>query len=480
MNLRPAFLLAVILSMLASCTKIESTDIGAGLIPPVDNIHTFDTTLEVITENQVDTGSIFPLRTDNLALGRVSNDPLFGKTTGIVNLQFFPEYSKFRFTGLYNELQLDSMVLVLAYKGVWGDTMTNQTLQVYEISQSNVPTIDSAYATRKRFAHQSTVLGSTTVDVKKLLKDTLKPNGEIVNKNQIRIRLTDPSFQQRMFKDTTILDSDSLFKTKIAGLAVVPDTSGVGNPNSLMLVNLSDTNTKIAFYYSYKLVADSPRKSTVSYFRFSGRSAFSNNIIRNPVGAEYVSHLKVANDNLAYLQTRPDAPYTRIRIPGLNDLKNRIVHRAELQLTQVPNTATGDMDRFFSPPALFLAAYSTDSSKRFMLPGGDVQFSNTGVSNLADFGAFPYSRNIGGQQTAFYSFNLTRYVQSIATQKYRNYEMVIWAPFADYVQPVENFNTLLPIAGSGVMNALAVGRVRVGGGSHTQSPMRLRIIYTRL
>lgn len=480
MNLRPAFLLAVIISILASCTKIESTDIGTGLVPPVDNIHTFDTFVDVITENHVDTGSIFPLRTDNLALGRVSNDPLFGKTTGIVNLQLFPEYSKFRFTGIYDELQLDSMVLVLAYKGVWGDTMTNQTLRVYEISQSNIPTTDSAYGTRKRFSHESTVLGSATVDVKNLLKDTLEPNGEIVNKNQIRIRLIDASFQNRMFKDTNILDSDSVFRKKIAGLAVVPDTSGVGNPNSLMLVNLSDTNTKIAFYYSYKQVPDSPRKSTVSYFRVSSRSAFSNNIIRNPTGAEYLSHLKLANDNLAYLQTRPDAPYTRIRIPGLNDLKNRIVHRAELMITQVPNPATGNMDQFFSAPALFLSAYSTDSSRRFMLPGGDVQFSNTGVSNLGDFGAFPYTRNIGGQNTAFYSFNLTRYVQSIATQKSRNHELVIWAPFADYVQPVENFNTFLPITGSGVLNALAIGRVRVGGGSHTQSPMRVRIIYTRI
>ena len=33
------------------CTKIDSTKLGQGLIPTVDNIHTFDTSLNVIAKN---------------------------------------------------------------------------------------------------------------------------------------------------------------------------------------------------------------------------------------------------------------------------------------------------------------------------------------------------------------------------------------------------------------------------------------------
>ncbi|MEY4886003.1 MAG: hypothetical protein RL151_1312, partial [Bacteroidota bacterium] len=33
---------------LGSCTKIKSTDIGAGLLPDVDRVNTFDTLLPVV------------------------------------------------------------------------------------------------------------------------------------------------------------------------------------------------------------------------------------------------------------------------------------------------------------------------------------------------------------------------------------------------------------------------------------------------
>lgn len=482
MNLRSALFLSIIISILASCTKIENTDIGSGLIPPVDNIHTFDTSLSTITQNLLDTGVVYPLRSDNLVLGRISNDPLFGKTTGIINLEVKPEYFPYRFGGVYDSLELDSMVLVLSYKGVWGDTTKAQNLKVYEISQSNQLKNDSVYTSRAQFQHQPIVLGSASVDVRNLLADTLKPNNEVVNKDQIRIKITDPSFKNRLFKDTLLLDSNLAFKNKFAGFAVVPDTSS-SLPNSLLVVNLSDTNTKLAVYYKYA-VTGTPKRDTVSYLRFNALSGFSNNIIRNPVGAEYMQHLS-NSDSLIYLQTRPDAPFAKIKIPDLINFPNCIVHRAELIIQQYPNTATGDMDNYFSPPALFLTAYSADSSRRFMLPGGDVDFSITGVTNFQEFGSYPFKRTVNGQETVNYAFNLTHYVQSVVTRKNPTYSLVLSAPFADYVYGSESFGTLVPIAGGNVLNPIALGRVRVGGnlapnGPNAQYRMRLRIIYTRI
>ena len=486
MNLRSALALSIFITIFASCTKIESTDIGAGLIPPVDNISTFDSSLAVVTRNFFDTGHVFPLRTDNLVLGRVSNDPLFGKTTGIINVELRPEYYPFRFRGAYDSLQLDSIVLVLSYRGVWGDTINasaaSQTLRVYEIDPApqRQLTPDSIYSTRINIPHKNTVLGSATINPKNLPgPDTLKPYGETVNKNQIRIKLTDLSVQQRLFKDTLLLDSAKAFKAKFPGFAIVPDTSGTSN--NLFVINLADTNTKVAFYYRTRSTGASKVDTAASYFRFTTQSGFSNQVIRNPVGAEFTSTFSVDPDSLVYLQTRPDAPYTRIRIPGLDSLKNNIIHRAELIIEQVrANPLPNTMDDYFTPPALFLTAFSTDSARRFMMPGGDVQFTNQGVGNLADFGAFPNRRNINNQNITFYSFNLTRYVQGIATSKNRNYEMILWAPYADFVYAVENFNALVPLAGTSILNPLAIGRIRVGGGSHSKQRMRLRVIYTRI
>jgi hypothetical protein len=492
-NFRSAFLLTILISILASCTKIESTDIGAGLIPPVDNISTFDSSFPVITRNFFDTGYVYPLRTDNLVLGRISNDPSFGKTTGIINLELRPEYHPFRFRGIYDSLKLDSVVLVLSYRGVWGDTananpaVRSQTLRVYEIDPAGAKqlTSDSIYSTRTAFQHKPTILGSVTFDPARQNVDTLRPYGETINKDQIRIKLTDPLITQKLFKDTTLLDSAKGFKAKFAGFAIVPDTTGTSN--NLLVVNLTDSNTKVAFYYRGRLSGATKSDTAATYYRFTAPAGYSNHIIRNPVTAtgaeaEFVSTLTTTPDNLVYLETRPDAPYTRIKIPGLDSLKNCIIHRAELILEQVRTSPTpGSMDDYFSPPALFLSAYSSDSSRRFMLPSSDVQFSQSGVSNLADFGAFPNRRyNSAEGYVTFYSFSLTRYVQGVATNKNRNYELVLWAPFADYIHAVENFNAIVPLAGSSILNPLALGRLRVGGGSHSQHRMRLRIIYTRI
>jgi hypothetical protein len=489
-NFRSAFLLTILISILASCTKIESTDIGAGLIPPVDNISTFDSSFPVITRNFFDTGYVYPLRTDNLVLGRINNDPLFGKTTGIINVELKPDYFPYRFRGLVDSVKLDSMVLVLSYRGVWGDTTTPsagiQTLRVYEVDTTpNKLTSDSIYSTKLPIKKKGALLGSVSVDPRSLNRDDTVALARYheSTKNQIRIKITDPSLRARLM-DTTNLNNAGDYRKAFGGFVIEPDTSFNTSSNNLLIVNLSDTNTKVAIYYRGKLSTTAKEDTVAAYYRLTAISGFSNNIIRNQTAAtaEFVSTLTTAPDNLVYLETRPDAPYTRIKIPGLDSLKNCIIHRAELILEQVRTSPTpGSMDDYFSPPALFLSAYSSDSSRRFMLPSSDVQFSQNGVSNLADFGAFPNRRyNSAEGYVTFYSFSLTRYVQGVATNKNRNYELVLWAPFADYIHAVENFNAIIPLAGSSILNPLAIGRIRVGGGSHSQHRMRLRIIYTRI
>ncbi|RYF96631.1 MAG: outer membrane beta-barrel domain-containing protein [Chitinophagaceae bacterium] len=42
---------ALLLTIYSSCSRIDTTDIGNGLIPVVDNVNTFDTTYDVITDN---------------------------------------------------------------------------------------------------------------------------------------------------------------------------------------------------------------------------------------------------------------------------------------------------------------------------------------------------------------------------------------------------------------------------------------------
>src|SRR5437868_6987444 len=117
---------------LAACQKIVTSDVGSGLIPPVDGVITKDTVLDVITQNS-GTDTIRVGLYDNHALG-YTNDPLFGKTTADINVQLYPPYFPYWFDTTANSRILDSVVLVLGYEGGWGDSNQNLALRVYEIS----------------------------------------------------------------------------------------------------------------------------------------------------------------------------------------------------------------------------------------------------------------------------------------------------------------------------------------------------------
>ncbi|HEX8278264.1 MAG TPA: DUF4270 family protein, partial [Segetibacter sp.] len=108
----------VVIFYISSCTKIETTNIGSGLIPPIDGVTTLDTTLEVSTDNFIDPrrDSLKVYKTDDHVIGVINNDPLFGKTTAAAFFELKPTSYKFSFPGK-SSLKVDSAVLILSYKG---------------------------------------------------------------------------------------------------------------------------------------------------------------------------------------------------------------------------------------------------------------------------------------------------------------------------------------------------------------------------
>ena len=112
------------LILLVSCKKInESTTLGDGLIPAVDNITTFDTTITVEAFNDT-----FSIATDTTYysssythfLGQINNDPFFGKTDAKIFLELKPPSYKYTFSNKPDSLHIDSVVLVLDYVEGYG------------------------------------------------------------------------------------------------------------------------------------------------------------------------------------------------------------------------------------------------------------------------------------------------------------------------------------------------------------------------
>src|ERR1041385_7251001 len=79
-----------LLVLFCSCKKInQATELGGGLVPAVDNVHTFEVALTTVTQNKlfIDTNRV--LYNDLLALGDF-DDPEFGHTHATIDFNVTP------------------------------------------------------------------------------------------------------------------------------------------------------------------------------------------------------------------------------------------------------------------------------------------------------------------------------------------------------------------------------------------------------
>lgn len=475
------FPLFLILSFVVfGCTKIVTTDIGGELIPAVDGVNTKEMYLDVITKNATDTFTrVSTAATHSLGY---TDDPLFGKTTASVYMQMKPSFP-FTFPVSPDSLMLDSVVLVLKYNGSYGDSNQLLSLKVFEIpidGPGEFLRADSVYPTNSFIpaGNEITYNHSGKGVNLKLLNDT----------TPLRIRLDD-SYGLKLMDTLKAYKTDSLFNLDFfnKGLQIVPQNLG----NALVKVSLIDTTTKLAIYYRYKR-RDSIGKmdTTMRYFSCNDLNCASVNYIkRDRSGSQAATYLASADtsQNLIFIDANPGI-YATVKIPGLSQdsLSNRVIHRAELVMEQVPNPGFA-YENYFLPPNLFLTPFSKDSMSRFLLPY-DVTYTSSSnnyyvVNNQKLFGCYPFQKkdSIGGGTIYAYSFNISRYVQGIITRGDKPYDLILFAPFNDFVSITET-NKFPVFTGTtlSALNAPAIGRVRLGGGNNEQYRMRLHIVYSEV
>ncbi len=478
------------------CSKLDTTDIGSDLLPAIDNVNTFADTLAVVTTQDVfnpDTNAV--VRTDDHVFG-INNDPLFGPTTANIFFQFKPTFFPYYIGNFDDTLNgfgagLDSVVLCLNYKGFYGDSATPLQIQVREVTDTKFR--DSPYI-KKTVNYQPAVgqlLGSATIDTRRLGDTIHYTHGADFAINQIRIKLSPSNWANNLYRSDTLLVSphfhafktDSAYRRTFNGLAVIA-TSG----NQLVYTNLSDATSKLEIHFKRrnKGVIDTLYTSlTLNSDPFGTptllSSATANYIQRNrPV-------LPSGNQEI-YLQTNPGT-YAKLKIPGLSALSNRIIHRAELIVQQIPEIPKSV---FKTPNYLYLdlldsgtttkwkpiyhdlnpnAAYDPDNKTPLSIPY--YPSPNIGVDFLY-FGGYRRDKiDQFGNGINYYNFNVTRYVQDIVTTHRYNYDLRLFSPSKfDYPQYAPTYLRY--------GNAIAYGRVKVGGGNNANYRMILRIIYSKL
>ena len=257
----------------SSCTKIDTTDLGNDLITAVDNVNTFETVFDIITNNVLPNDSTeIPYNLDH-AIGIIENDLDFGKTDAALYFDVSPSaFKAYPFVKKDSVVAVDSIVLSLAYKTLYGDSNSLQRFEVFEIDQR----ADFKYSntsdykiTHPDFQLLPTALGGVTIDFKTLNDSVRYINGKdsIRTVNELRIPLNTSLATRFVNADTTnAYSNDSIFKTYLKGLAVKINNAASASKNALAYFDLTSDKTKLTFYVRVK---DGGKETAIApFFRY--------------------------------------------------------------------------------------------------------------------------------------------------------------------------------------------------------------------
>lgn len=470
-NNRGFFIASLSVLLLFSCSKLDTTDLGSELIPAVDNIHTFETILDVVTDNYLFDDST-RMSSQDYALGIIENDAEFGRTEAAIYFTAEPvSFGTYPFLKK-DSVYIDSVVLSLGYAGIYGDSNSIQQVEVREIEPDIIFRKDTSYKiSTPLFPVIPDVLGSKLVNFNQLNDSIRYANfGDTIStRNELRIHL-DTSFGRRFVSFDTAREfkNDSIFKSVFKGFEVKVNEAMSPVKNALAYFDLNDADhTKLTFYCR---VMRNGKLDTINPVFVYSNDPHANLINRTPANA-YLSYLNNGhddNDDKLYLQSTPGS-YGLIKIPGLDTLNNRVVHQAQLIIEKLPSAQE---EIFRAPDILFLDAVSTTGDSIFSIKKDFIPVQSFPGYDISLFG--------GQLKDDQYTFNLTRYIQGVVTNKDPNYDLRVYSPFLQflyYIQPDGQVGFRLPL---NFGTPVAGPRVIVGGGSHPDKRMRLRIIYSKI
>jgi hypothetical protein len=479
-------LLSISAIIYTGCKKInEATELGAGLIPAVDNITTFEQYLEVESDSKLLLDTTEVLFNDLQAVGHITADPEFGATHADgyfdISAPAYGVYPFFNKDSIVNNV-VDSVVLSLRCDLHYGDSNSMQTLRVFEIAQNS----GFSDTSLNRYNRPDILTFGPQLGFKTFRANSYRDSVRLYRRfndttsvsNVIRIRLNN-SFGNRLVNyDTTssiltgAYKNDSLFKTFFRGLAIKADNSG----NALNYIEPSNTSgSGLIVYYRVKRPGGIIDTTSVSFFHDNSTTGIGGqaNIIRKTPAAAWASYLANSNpaDDKVYITSLPGG-YASLKIPALNSFPNSVIHLAELIVTPIPSI---EQSKFVHPGVLFLDGVNNANDTAFTFDNDMLIPPFIQVGNFA-YDAARYGGFIKRDST--YRFNISRHVQSIITQKKRNLPLRLYAPVrADVFSPVRN-----QFAAMFVGNAPGYGRVVLAGGNYADAPkrLRLRIVYSKI
>lgn len=234
--------LILIFAILFSTCKRKDNDLGLNIQPPGDklNVKSSDTT-SVIAYSQI-ADSVKTDETSVSLLGSIL-DPVFGKSTASFYTQFRLSKSAYDFG---TTPFADSLILTLAYNGLYGDSTADMTIKVYELDQQIY--IDSNYYSNQSVEIKPTLLAQKTFTPN--LTDSVAVEGTKfaphlrVNlgslTNELVSKLLNPPSDSTMASNTSFLDY-------FHGLYITAEPANSGG--SIVYFDLMSSLSELTIFY---------------------------------------------------------------------------------------------------------------------------------------------------------------------------------------------------------------------------------------
>jgi len=401
-NYKIQFITFIVLLVFAFTSCEEQSSIGVEVLPAGDIISVRNT----IQNTRSYTFSEDSIRTDEASkslLGSFS-DSLFGNTT----IGFATQFRLYGFPDFGKNPKVDSVKLYLYYRVIYGDTITKQKFNIYELESPL--DVDSKY--------------TQDVDLKSMSYDDLIGEYEYIPKVKLDSTSKDTFYQLinipiDMSLGEKLISADSLdminndvFLEFFKGLYIETEklTSQGGAILSLEAVQDGSFNgSALVLFYSndsIKSVAGGDSSLIMPYI-ISKYSARVNNITHDYSQAPFYNHLnsEAVEDSLIYVQATGGLK-SRVLIDALSswrDSVNIAINKAEL-IFQI-DTVASEIHKY--PPPLQMLFTVVDSTGREFLPK-DYVFSPSfyGGALFSDY---------------TYHFNITQHMQEIIVGNVKNY-----------------------------------------------------------
>ncbi len=390
----------IIIGLFTACNK-KPDQVGLGLQPVSAELSVIFDQSSGLLSHSIREDSV---RTDVnvIKTGMLGSmlDPVFGISTAEIFSQFRLSENGHNFGT--NPI-LDSLILSLSYSSFYGDSMSSQTIRVYELDQDMNP--DTSYYSTQSISDYGIELASSTFVPAP--GDSVIVDGGMQSP-QLRIRLSDDFAQKIMNADPNVFDDNESWLAFMKGLHITSEP--VQANGGMMLFDMLALHTVLSIYYRSEDSQDTLSFQFLSNSNCARFTAFDHNDYMD-ASAEFQAQVlnadTAAGEELFYLQGMGGVK-AQIRLPDIQKFFDDgpvAINEAKL-IFNVYDDGLGLM----GPPQLGLAIIDEEGN---YLPLPDAEE----VSSY-------YGGYLNDAENQYY-FRISRHVQRVLTGQSPNYPLAL-------------------------------------------------------